>query len=350
MQAKAVFNQLKGALAPTIEANGKSYLYFGGTAYLGIPQNEEFLGFYLEGIKRFGLNNGTSRNNNIQLAIYDQAEQHAAQRLGAEAALISSSGYLAAQLTVKNLKDWGQLRYAPNCHPALWIDEEPKVDGSFADWAQNIVAEINGSKQRQWVIVSNSMNNLFPEIYDFSFLEQVDKHKQLLLIVDDSHGIGINNRGLGAFMALPKAPNIENIVVASMAKALGVDAGLVLGGEKVIGQLKQSNEFLGASPPAAAGLFAFMQAAKIYSEELKKLHQLTQLLASKLEQQKGWHFIPDFPVFFCKNADLSQQLMEKNILVSAFPYPDKDGDIINRVVLSSWHSEDAIEELALILR
>lgn len=349
MQAKAIFNQLKGALAPTIDANGKSYLYFGGTAYLGIPQNEEFLSYYLEGIKQFGLNNGTSRNNNIQLGIYDQAEQHAARRFGAEAALISSSGYLAAQLTVKNLNGWGELRYAPNCHPALWINEEPKVNGSFADWAQNIVAEINTSKTQQWVIVSNSMNNLFPEIYDFSFLEQVDKHKQLLLIVDDSHGIGVNNQGLGAFVALPKAPNVERIVVASMAKALGVDAGLVLGGEKVIGQLKQSNEFLGASPPAAAGLFAFMQADKIYTDELKKLNQLTKLLASKLEQEKNWHFIPGFPVFFCKNADLSQQLMEKNILVSAFPYPDKDGGIINRVVLGSWHSEAAIEELVTAL-
>lgn len=349
MQAKAIFNQLKGALAPTIDANGKSYLYFGGTAYLGIPQNEEFLSYYLEGIRQFGLNNGTSRNNNIQLAIYDQAEQHAAQRFRSEASLISSSGYLAAQLTVKNLKSWGELRYAPNCHPALWISEEPKIDGSFADWSQNIVAEINGSKEQQWVIVSNSMNNLFPEIYDFSFLEQVDKRKQLVLIVDDSHGIGINNQGLGAFTALPKASNIEKVVVASMAKALGVDAGIVLGSEKIIGQLKQSNEFLGASPPAAAGIFAFMRADKIYTKELKKLNRLTQLLASKLEQKKGWHFIPNFPVFFCKNADLSRQLMEKNILVSAFPYPDKDGDIINRVVLSSWHSEAAIEELIAAL-
>ena len=59
------FKNLKSPLANKIEAKGNSYLYFGGTAYLGIPQDEKFLQLYLKGIKKFGLNNGTSRSNNV---------------------------------------------------------------------------------------------------------------------------------------------------------------------------------------------------------------------------------------------------------------------------------------------
>lgn len=349
MQNKPVFNRLAGALAPRIEVAGKSYLYFGGTAYLGIPRNESFLSHYVEGLRRFGINNGTSRGNNVQLGIYDEAEAFLAQKFGAEAALVSSSGYLAAQLAVKHLQHWGQLVYAPGSHPALWLNEEPQAEGSFTDWAQAIVQTINESDKERWVLVSNSMNNLFPDIHDFAFASAINPDKQVLLIVDDSHGIGVNYNGLGAFSALPVASNIKTVVVASLAKALGVSAGLVLGPQQLIGELKQSHEFLGASPPVAAGLFAAMHADEIYKTELGKLQNLCQLMAQSLAGKNDWHFITGFPVFFCKNADLSRQLLAKDMLISAFPYPDKDGEIINRIVLSSWHSETDIKELLAAL-
>ena len=341
MQEK--FNNLKSPLANKIIAKGDEYLYFGGTAYLGIPQNKKFLQLYLKGLSLYGLNNGTSRSNNVQLGIYDEVEQYAAIKFGSQAALITSSGYLAAQLTIKNLADFGKIRYAPATHPALWHQQIPNVSGAFPSWLKNIVDEINNSEKENWVIISNSMNNLFPEIYDFSLLQQINK--KVLLIVDDSHGIGINNNGLGVFKTLPKSINIEVLVVASMAKALGVDAGIVLGNAERINQLKKSNEFLGASPPAAAGLYAFMKAEKIYETELKKLYQGMQTLHQALLKNDDWQFIDEFPVYLSKNADLSQKLAAKNILISSFAYPDKDGPIINRIVLSSWHSKTAIAYL-----
>ena len=81
MQDKTEFSHLTTALGPKIIHSRKSYLYFGGTAYFGNSQNEKFLKLYLAGIERFGLNNGTSRNNNIGLGIYDEVEQYAADKL-----------------------------------------------------------------------------------------------------------------------------------------------------------------------------------------------------------------------------------------------------------------------------
>lgn len=338
-----IFNRLSSPLANKIVVGGEKYLYFGGTAYLGIPLQEDFQQLYLKGLKQFGLNNGTSRGNNVQLGIYDEVEQYAAEKFGAEATLITSSGYLAAQLTIKHCSAHGEVRYAPATHPALWQNEVSNMAADFKDWATNIVNEINASEQINWVIISNSMNNLYPEIYDFSFIKQLQK--QVTLIVDDSHGIGINNNGLGAFSSIIQCENVEIVVVASMAKALGVDAGIVLASSKTIKRLKQTNEFLGASPPSAAGLYAFMQAKDIYEKALIKLNQNMVYFNEMLRENKEWHFIPNFPVYLSKNADLSTKLFNSNILISSFPYPDKDGPIINRVVLSSWHTKTDIEEL-----
>lgn len=345
MQNNPDFSQLKTALGPQIKDDGKNYLYFGGTAYLGIPQNKDFLKLYMEGLAQYGLNNGTSRSNNVQLGIYNEVESYAAARFKAETALITSSGFLAAQFAVKHLVNFGEICYAPATHPALWLNEMPVTKGSFVQWADAIVAQINSSTSKNWVLISNSMNNLYPEIYDFSFIEKIDSSKEVILLVDDSHGIGINNNGLSALSAIKAPKNVKVLLIASMAKALGVDAGLILGDAKLIAALRANNAFLGASPPPAAALYAFMHGEEIYKKELVKLKSLTSAFAQVLAGNSDWHFIADFPVFFSKNAELSERLLAKQILISAFPYPDKDGAIVNRIVLSSWHTPDDLKKL-----
>ncbi len=343
------FGHINQPLYAEMPIAGKSYHYFGGTAYLGIPQNENFLSLYLAGIKKYGLNNGTSRGNNVQLGIYDEAETFAAEKFGSEAALITSSGYLAAQLTVKSMQIYGRVVYAPNTHPALWLNQQAEVRDTFETWSQKLVVEINCCENTDWVIISNSMNNLYPEIYDFSFLEEIKDKNNIILIVDDSHGIGINHDGMSASAIIPERKNIKTLLIASMAKALGVDAGLVLGPRKLIDHLKRTNEFLGASPPAAAGLFAFINAEEIYRTELKKLQTNVKMLYGALPGNQEWHFISDFPVFFCKNTELSSELFKHQILISSFPYPSINDPLVNRIVLSSWHKPEHIHYLITTL-
>jgi 8-amino-7-oxononanoate synthase len=338
---------LKMPFSSSITLEERQYLYFGGTAYLGIPQHASFLAFYLEGITKFWLNNGTSRNNNIQLGLYDDAERYAAAQFGAAAALITSSGYLAAQLTVKFFSRTEGLLYAPQTHPALWAGQKLITEGNFSEWARKSVEKINTSDQKDWVLISNSLNNLFPERYDFSFIKEILPGRSVILIVDDSHGIGILDGGKGIFNQIPKTAEVEVIVVASMAKALGLDAGIILGSEKIIRQLKTSNEFLGASPPAAAGLFAFMQAGEIYQQELEKLLELSVRFASQITSD--WQYVPGFPVFYHPDGKTFERLLAHNILISSFPYPDPQSEPVNRVVLSSWHTKENINQLILAL-
>ncbi|MFC4211729.1 aminotransferase class I/II-fold pyridoxal phosphate-dependent enzyme [Pedobacter lithocola] len=341
------FKSISQPFSNTIEIDGTAYLYFGGTAYLGIPQNEEFIKLYIKGIKLFGLNNGTSRANNIQLGIYNEAENVAAKRFGAESALITSSGYLAAQLTVKALSTTGQVIYAPATHPALWLENQPLVLKSFSDWKAETIQLINNSKQQSWVIISNSMNNLFPEIYDFSFLEEIHGDKKIMLIVDDSHGIGINNNGLGTYCDLPKKDNIDAVVVASMAKALGVDAGLVLGSKEIINKLKNTNTFVGASPPPAAALYAFINGNEIYKRAWNSLQKNIELLESKIKI--SGKFEAGFPVFHFEDSNLAERLFTHKILISSFSYPNANDALINRIVLSSWHTNADILKISSVI-
>lgn len=347
MNNSTALTQLQKPLNARIELDNQSYLYFGGTAYLGIPQDKAFFAHYLEGINRFGLNNGTSRGNNIQLGIYKEAEAYAASYFGAEDTLITSSGYLAAQLAVRNLSAGKTVVYAPQSHPALWIDSDVKNEADFDTWSSAVVQQINTSAECNWLMVSNSINNLYPECYDFSFLASLKPENKVTLLVDDSHGIGILNGGKGVYGLLPQFSTVEVVVVASMAKALGMDAGIILGSNLMIQALKESNEFLGASPPAAAGLYAFMHAKHIYQNALAALHELIYFLAMQLNGD--WTSLPDFPVFQSFEPGLFNRLLAKQILISSFPYPTPQSEPVNRVVLSSWHSKAQVYELAKLL-
>lgn len=342
------FQNLKTASDREIRVGGNTYLFFGGTAYLGLNTNSDFINLYKEGIDRYGLNNGTSRSNNVQLDIYGQAEEEAAKRFEAEAALITSSGFLAAQLAIKYFATLGELLYAPGSHPALWLDSKPNSLLSFKEWVPWVIDSINKSPQKEFVIVSNTLDSLVPEIYDFSLFEEINGDKTIHFLLDDSHGIGILGRDGSAVMAnVPQSETFRLTVVASMAKGLGVDAGVILSDKRTIEQMKCTGIYLGASPPAPASLYAFIHAAPIYKEKYKLLQHNIELFRSRVHQENV--SVKNFPAFYFPDTGLFDRLKKNNIIISSFSYPLPTDPAFNRVVISSAHKEEDILELCRVI-
>ena len=87
----------------TIQVNNEEYLYFGGTSYLGMATNHEFQQLLAENLKKWGTHYGSSRNANIQLAIYNDAEALFAKQIRTEKALTVSSGTFAGTLVIDYL-------------------------------------------------------------------------------------------------------------------------------------------------------------------------------------------------------------------------------------------------------
>lgn len=321
-------------------------LYFGGTAYLGMPHNEEFRKLFIRGMEIYGVNHGASRNNNITLDIFSIAENEAANRFGAEAAILVSSGYLSAQLVIQRYSQTHQLIYAPETHPALWTGIPMPPLMKFSDWAGQTVRTINSSS-KPCMIITNSVNNLIPEIYDFSWLNQIESDRRHILLVDDSHGIGITGEhGEGVYKNLIEFNSIETIVISSLAKALGTDAGIILSNKSSIRELRNTPIYAGSSPPAPGALYAFTNAGRVFSDELKKLRFNLRLFTDLLGSTEGLFFIPDFPVFLVLDDQLAVHLKKNGINFSSFPYPDPNGKSLHRLIISSIHTKDELEILA----
>ncbi len=323
--------------------------FFGGTAYLGMPENREFKKLVFEGIERYGINHGASRNNNVTLDIFSIAEAQAATRCGAEASILLSSGYLAAQMVIQHYLSTHKLVYAPDTHPALWIGKPNPPKCTFSQWVDHAISIANKS-ETPILLISNSLNNLYPEIYNFDWLKRITPGKKVVLLVDDSHGIGITGpEGEGIYPFIPDLPNIEVIVIASMAKAIGVDAGVVLGKKSIIRDLRNSPVYAGSSPPSPGLLYAYVHAEKIYSSQLSMLRENLKFFLELISKKSGIRFEENFPVILLKESADADDLMKKGIIISAFPYPDAQGVNLKRIVINSSHTWDELKNLAAIL-
>ncbi|MCU0448894.1 MAG: aminotransferase class I/II-fold pyridoxal phosphate-dependent enzyme [Bernardetiaceae bacterium] len=333
------------------------YLYFSGTAYLGMPHQPVFRAHLAEGLARYGHNFGASRTGNVRLQVFEQAEAALCEWTGAEAGLLMSSGFLAGQLVAWWLRHhWlaqpgTALRYAPGSHPALWLAPPPPgPEPSQAEWAAQTVAEINQSALDRWMLVTNSVDAIRGQLYHFDWLAQIAPRKQIWLLADDSHGLGLlGELGNGIYPQLPRLPHVQRLVVASLAKAGGLPAGLVLGPAAWIAQLRQLPFFAGASPPPPAYLYAYLQARPVYQQALAQLRANVAQLAARLGPGLPFSHSPGYPVFFTQRNDLYAKLLAAGIIVSSFAYPQADGPTITRIVLNALHTPADLARLATCL-
>ncbi len=340
-----MFRNLDYAATRTLTYKGESYLFFGGTAYLGLNTHADFLAYYQEGLAKYGLNVGTSRNSNVQLGIYDEAEEVAAKRFGFESAVMFSSGFLAAQAAVSSIGAEAEWIYSPDTHPALWRrDKEPLIPtGSFEEWVADTVTQINASARSSFVVVSNTVDNLAVSVHDFSGFSGITADKEVCFILDHSHGIGI----LHNHRSLPQGDRVRVLVVASLAKGIGIDAGVILGDKGTIAHLRRTPVFAGASPPAPASMHAFIRGAAIYEAELARLSAHIDFFHRHV--RIPCRMAAGLPVIGLQQPTAFETVFRHRIVISSFAYPLPTSPLLNRVVLSSAHTEEDVAYLIDVL-
>lgn len=327
--------------------NGEPFLFFSGTAYLCMNRNQRFTRLIEEGMQLYGSNYGSSRTGNFKIPVYETAEQALAQQLGAESALTVSSGFMAAQLVIRYFETRGTFLYAPDSHPAILRNSKDYYIGDFADWKKQVLARVEAEPEEQFILVGNSIDPLKLQAYDFSWLYQLRSNKQVILVLDDSHGLGITgDDGKGIYQQLAEYSQIEPIVVSSLAKAMGMPGGIILAREPQLAAFRKSTFYTAASPMAPAYLHAYLQADEIYKTERENLQRNIRYFSDKLDSSTGIRFRKDYPVFACPDAHLAQYLYERKILISCFSYPNPTDAILTRIIINSHHTAIDLDNLA----
>lgn len=328
-----------------IKIDNEKYIYFGGTAYLGLPPNKKFQKIAAKNIKRWGTAYGSSRNANIKLSAYEKGETFLAEFIQSQAALTVSSGMLAAQLVLKHLEFENFLFYHfPNNHKAISHNNSSpffingKINPRILDNTTEKIAILTDA------VPSNSVNAV-----DLTVLEQIPNHKEIALVIDESHSLGIVGKdGCGLYSSIQYSNIQHKILVSSLGKALGVSGGVVAGSSVFIEKLKNNDLFVSSAGMNPAFVNTIAEAKKIIKKQQKKLQENLNYLGSKLATNKKILFEQDYPVIYPKIENINTILASKKIIITNFKY-NSDNEYLNRIIITANHKKKDLNKIIKIL-
>jgi 7-keto-8-aminopelargonate synthetase-like enzyme len=316
---------------------GVPHLFFSGFAYLGMPSLEVFQDTVAEGLRRYGAVYPSSRASNTPLALYEAFERELAAFTGREAALTFSSGYAAAQAAAYGCAAGGPLLYGPGTHPSLMVAGAGGRRFTSAGWEREVLAFLGTVTTGMPTIVLESVDPISGTIRDFSWL--METPRQVRVLVDDSHGIGIlGDGGEGITGMLPLLPELSYLICFSLSKAFSCQGGAVAGTSRDIGLLRAQPWFSAATPMSPAFAYAWMESRPVFDRERERLKRNLAWLREGLRDSALARHDPRLP--FCRFLDPAfyAYCLSRAILLSAFRYPSPSDPLVVRAVINALHT------------
>lgn len=327
-----------------IEIDQKQYLYFGGTAYLGLPTNQKFQDLVVKNILKWGTTYGSSRTANIQLSAYTSGENFLAQHIGSEKTVTVSSGMLAGKLVLEKLKKQTDCFYHLNeIHSAIQIENSLPV---FINKKLN--TNLLNSKSEKITILTDGVPSFQTRPIDLSFLNEISNQKEITLVIDESHSLGIiGENGSGIYSSID-FPIKRKILVSSLGKAFGLTGGVIASDSNFIKEIKEIETFTSAAGMNPAFVQTLSDASEIYKIQHQKLLDNLIYIDSILIKNKNVKFGKSYPLIYLLPKELVLKLKEENIIIASFKYT-KEAEPLNRIVITANHTKEDLDKLVRVL-
>lgn len=329
-----------------LQHNGKTYTYFGGTAYLGLQTDTTFRKIFVKNVEKYGVSYTASRKSNIRFTIYEEAEALLARLTGSPASITLSSGYMAGQLVSAYFSQPGyKTFYAPSAHPAL---RQPHAQNyrTVQEFRAGLSKYINSTSPEIPVVYLDTIDFKEDTYPNINLLNNIPLDK-IILVADDSHGLGVlGTRGGGAYHALQKLPLKDLIICGSLGKGFGVQAGVVLGSVSHIEKLMETNGFVAASPAPPHVVATLLAAQGIYEDKRRILASVLETFKKNVHNLDRFRQVNNHPAFSYSDESLTKHLAKNCLIVTNFKYPNGEMSALNRIVLSAHHTKEDIVQLA----
>jgi 7-keto-8-aminopelargonate synthetase-like enzyme len=365
---------MQSAPGPETVIDGRRYLYFGGTGYLGLAGHPEVLEAACEAVRRYGLHTATSRSGFGTSPPTLEVERRAAEFFGREAAFYFVSGYVGNHIVIQALAGRFETLFADEAaHYSL--EEASRLSGrpivrfrhADPDDLERLLRLHCGPEGRPLVLT----DGIFAASGDIAPLDQyikiLGRYEGASLLVDDAHGFGtLGEAGRGTFehfgfwgpgvnsAAEPTGTGL--FVAGTLSKALGGFGGILAGSDEFIRLARSSSHYYeGASalPAPVAGAAAKALEIVLREPQLRaRLRENVSLLRQGLRDLGLSVADSPSPVIGLAVGDarnmrrLHAELKEKGILVPYFPtYSGTSKEGLLRIAVCAAHTVGMLEQL-----
>jgi 8-amino-7-oxononanoate synthase len=202
--------------------------------YLGLSQHPEVIDGGVDALRTWGAGSTGSRLVTGNTELHERFETALADFVGAESALVFSSGYTANLGAVASLSGAGSLLVSDALTHASLVDacrlSRARVVVTPHRDAAAVEAALSARDEERAVVVTDSVFSADGVLAPLRTLHDVCRRHGALLIVDEAHGLGVRGsggRGLLHEVGLAGAPDV--VMTTTLSKALGSQGGVVLG-------------------------------------------------------------------------------------------------------------------------
>jgi glycine C-acetyltransferase len=334
------FYHLTGPLGPTANIEGVGeVIVLCSNNYLGLADHPEVMAAGKEGIDKFGAGTASVRFICGTLACHRDLEKTIARFVGAPAALSYVSCWNANEALFPTLAGPDDVILSDELNHASIIDSIRLVPKFIerAVYKHSDLADLEAKlkqhlgKSTRWV-VTDGVFSMEGDVCRLTQLADLCRRYDALLVVDDSHGIGVLGKtGRGTPEHFGLFGQID-MLTGTLGKALGGAAGgYVAASEHAIEVLKQRSRpslFSNAVPATVA--FSARKAIEIVDREperVAKLHANVHTMRAGLTHLGfDLHDSPTaiIPIMIGDEAEAiakSERLLQLGVMVIGFGYP-----------------------------
>ena len=359
-----LLRELKTVEAPqgvVVKRAGRELINFSSNDYLGLANSDELKSAVEQGVANWGVGAGASHLVCGHQSPHDSLEHEIAEFVGAEKAIVFSTGYMAnlavpnAFLSRHDLLLQDKLNHASLIDAGLLCRAKThRYRHLDLDHASQLIDQ---SAAPRMMIATDGVFSMNGGVADVARLSEICGHENRLLLVDDAHGFGVLGKsGAGSLEQAGLRPHGQTLMIGTLSKAVGSFGAFVAGDAIWIDHLIQHARpyiYTTALPPAIVE--ASRAGIRMIQQQAWRLEKLSENVAlfRKLAAGKGVELLdaqtPIQSVVFGSPVDAvgaSERLEKKGFLVVAIRPPTvPEGTSRLRITLSASHEAHQIEGL-----
>jgi glycine C-acetyltransferase len=348
--------------------DGRPALVMCSNDYQGLAASEEVVTAAADALREFGVGAASARFVCGTTRAHAILEESLTRYLGVEAAITFSSAWAANAGLYQALTEPGDVVLSDRLNHASIID-------GCRMTAQGVIREVyphndlnrlrellhNHASRPGKIIVTDGVFSMEGDLAPLQELVSLAKEYDALLVVDDSHGLGVIGRtGRGTAEYFDVLDDV-GVHVGTLGKALGGGTGgFVAGPHAVVSAVTQRARpyiFSNAIPPAVAA--AASKALEIIDREpglIRELAAKTRAFRSSLHEAglcEATNITPIVPVRVgdsSEAAEISTQLLSGGVFAVAFGFPIvPEGAARIRFQVSRAHLDADLEQAAAVI-
>ncbi len=353
---------LESEQAPVAVIDGKKVVNLTSNNYLNMTTHPHVKQAAIKAIEQYGIGTAAVRTIIGTMTMHEELEKRLAKFKGAEAAILTQSGFTANTATCQCLMTSPQdVLISDELNHASIIDggrlaKAQKKVYRHSDMAhlKEILESEEVKRARRKLLVTDGVFSMDGDICNLpDIVELCDKHG-VLTMIDDAHASGVlGEHGHGTVEHFHMQGKVD-IQIGTLSKAFAAVGGYVCGPQQLRDYMVSTARpflFSSSQPPSViATCLAGLDVIENEPERLKTLWQNTHFFKTALQKagfDTGHSQTPVTPVMIGDSAKaqaFSQRLFEEGVFALAIVFPTVPrGKERLRTIVTAGHTQADLE-------